>query len=630
MKRLQSFHLKEKYVKDIRKSIFSSIYSTVYAPVLKTIQEHLPLRNDSTDIIKTALIQGKIYFSNKKFYGEWNAKLSKAFRDLNGRYDTKDNTWIVDNIPYDLQIAIGDADIMFRNIVSSIGGIDFYFEPVAITAYDKTADIMRKELWLTLFGISLIEPREIKTEPYINELNEAISRYTQEEIERLLTFVNLGNETLQDIKKSNNNLTEIYNYIEDRIEASKRKADFLAKNETNRMVNEYKMEEYKTNGITQYIWRSMEDAKVRPYHAALNGQVIDYDNPPVQDKYGNRAHAGQWYNCLRGDSVITTAFKHYRLFRRKYRGVMTELVLPLGTLKVTPNHPILTDRGWVKAELLNVGDKIAKCNSIFNPISIGEVNPNYTKTTIDEFFSFYFKLFGCEVSRTTELDFHGDTSIDNQVDVISVKSKLGSYLKSDFTQSSLQDFFTETNEFFNDIFLASDSTFSKAFPVQGFISNDLMSLCDKVFSFFFSSEFHSIKHSFRAISWLDSLLDKSIGYNSTTDREFFCKLFNTPSLTIKTYQFIVWDLFYSMIYRFIPEIFKSFSNPLCFTASELSNFSNRQSALIEFDTIQDKFISVFEGHIYNLENSNNWYYTENYITKNCRCKQIPIYKNDKT
>ena len=297
MKRLQSFHLKEKYVKDIRKSIFSSIYKSVYAPVLKTIQEHLPLRNDSTDVIKTALIQGKIYFSNKKFYGEWNAKLSKAFRDLNGRYDTKDNTWTVDNIPYDLQIAIGDADIMFRNIVSSIGGIDFELNPIPMTAYDKTADTMRKDFLLTLLGVNLVIPREIETKPYIDELNEAISNYTQEEIERLLTFVNLGNETLQDIKKSNNNLTEIYNYIEDRIEASKRKADFLAKNETNRMVNEYKMEEYKTNGITQYIWRSMEDAKVRPYHAALNGQIIDYDNPPVQDKYGNRAHAGQWYNC---------------------------------------------------------------------------------------------------------------------------------------------------------------------------------------------------------------------------------------------------------------------------------------------------------------------------------------------
>ena len=296
MKRLQSFHLKEKYVKDIRKSIFSSIYKSVYAPVIKTIQEHLPVRNN-VDVIKQALLSGKVQFSNNKFYGECNAKLSRAFRDLNGRYDTKDNTWTVDNIPYDLQIAIGDADIMFRNIVNSIGRIDFYLEPVANTAYDKTADTMRKDFLLTLLGVNLVMPREIETKPYINELNEAISKYTQEEIERLLTFVNLGNETLQGIKKSNNNLTEIYNYIEDRIEASKRKADFLAKNETNRMVNEYKMEEYKTNGITQYIWRSMEDSKVRPYHAALNGQIIDYDNPPVQDKYGNRAHAGQWYNC---------------------------------------------------------------------------------------------------------------------------------------------------------------------------------------------------------------------------------------------------------------------------------------------------------------------------------------------
>ena len=296
MKKLQSFHLKEKYVKDIRKSIFSSIYKSVYAPVLKTIQEHIPLRND-VDVIKQALLSGKVQYSNGKFYGEWNARLSKAFRDLNGRYDSRDNTWVVDIIPYDLQIAIGDADNMFRNIVSSIGAIDFELNPIPVTAYDSTAEVLQKDFLLSLLGISLIMPKEIDTEPYIEELNEAVSRYYQEEIDRLLSFIAIGKETLQDIKKRNNNLTEIYNYIEERIEASKRKADFLAKNETNRMVNEYKMEEYKTYGITQYIWRTMEDEKVRPYHAALNGQVIDYDDPPIQDKYGNRAHAGQYYNC---------------------------------------------------------------------------------------------------------------------------------------------------------------------------------------------------------------------------------------------------------------------------------------------------------------------------------------------
>lgn len=296
MKRLKSFHLKEKYTKDIKKEIFQSIYSTVFVPVLKTIQAHIPLTND-VNVIRQALLTGKVQYSNGKFYGEWSAKLSKAFRDLNGKYNSRDNTWSLDNIPYDLQIAIGDADNMFRNIVSGIGGIDFELNPISPTAYDKTAETMRKEFWLTLAGAILIIPRDIATTPYINELNESIARYTEEEITKLLTFINLGEESLRDVKKSNKNLTEIYNYIEKRVEAAKRKADFLAKNETNRMVNEYKREEYQTYGITQYIWRTMEDSRVRPYHASLNGKIIDYDNPPIQDEYGNRAHAGEYYNC---------------------------------------------------------------------------------------------------------------------------------------------------------------------------------------------------------------------------------------------------------------------------------------------------------------------------------------------
>ena len=297
MKKLQSFHLKEKYVKDIKKQIFKSIYDCIYAPVLHILQAHLSLRNANTDVIKQALLTGKVQYSNGKFYGEWTAKLSKAFRDLNGTYDSKDNTWVVDVIPYDLQLAIADAEIMYRNILEGIGGIDFELEPVPLTAYDKTAEVMKKDLWLTLMGVSLIMPRDIETKPYIDELNQAIARYTEEEIDRLLTFINLGEEDLRHVTKRNNTLTEIYNYIDERIEASKRKVDFLAKNETNRMVNEYKMEEYQTHGIYQYIWQTKEDDKVRPYHAALNGKIIDYDDPPIQDEYGNRAHAGMWYGC---------------------------------------------------------------------------------------------------------------------------------------------------------------------------------------------------------------------------------------------------------------------------------------------------------------------------------------------
>lgn len=49
-------------------------------------------------------------------------------------------------------------------------------------------------------------------------------------------------------------------------------------------------------GSEGYIWRTAEDGRVRPSHAALNGRFIRWDDPPLVDgKY--RAHAGQIFNC---------------------------------------------------------------------------------------------------------------------------------------------------------------------------------------------------------------------------------------------------------------------------------------------------------------------------------------------
>lgn len=57
-------------------------------------------------------------------------------------------------------------------------------------------------------------------------------------------------------------------------------------------------------GSEGYIWRSAEDADVRNVdgnpvgsHRLLNGKYIRWDDPPVASTSGERAHAGQIYNC---------------------------------------------------------------------------------------------------------------------------------------------------------------------------------------------------------------------------------------------------------------------------------------------------------------------------------------------
>lgn len=46
-----------------------------------------------------------------------------------------------------------------------------------------------------------------------------------------------------------------------------------------------------------YWWRTSRDSDVRPMHKKLEGKFIRWDDPPVVDSNGYRAHAGMSANC---------------------------------------------------------------------------------------------------------------------------------------------------------------------------------------------------------------------------------------------------------------------------------------------------------------------------------------------
>lgn len=49
-------------------------------------------------------------------------------------------------------------------------------------------------------------------------------------------------------------------------------------------------------GVTSYIWHTSEDGDVRDSHADMDGEIIDYANPPMLSD-GMQGHAGEFPNC---------------------------------------------------------------------------------------------------------------------------------------------------------------------------------------------------------------------------------------------------------------------------------------------------------------------------------------------
>lgn len=89
--------------------------------------------------------------------------------------------------------------------------------------------------------------------------------------------------------------TEIVPEIRRGGEVSVSRANLIARTETGRVVSNVTQARAESVGSTQFIWRTMGDAQVRPSHRAVNGKVFDWNLPPTLD--GLTGNPGTVPNC---------------------------------------------------------------------------------------------------------------------------------------------------------------------------------------------------------------------------------------------------------------------------------------------------------------------------------------------
>lgn len=91
---------------------------------------------------------------------------------------------------------------------------------------------------------------------------------------------------------------EIARELQEATGATKARADLIARDQVLSLNAQVTRDRHEAAGITRYTWSASRDVRVRRRHKELDGEVIDYDDPPVVDeRTGRRAHAGQDYRC---------------------------------------------------------------------------------------------------------------------------------------------------------------------------------------------------------------------------------------------------------------------------------------------------------------------------------------------
>lgn len=148
--------------------------------------------------------------------------------------------------------------------------------------------------------------------------------------------------------------------------------------------------------------------------------------------------------CFTGDVRIETPSPVQIGYRRRYEGELIRLRTSGGrVLTGTPNHPILTENGWVALGLLKEGDHLI-CRTSRQGVSVGDSEINNPPPAFEELFESLCEFGDVKRVVGSSVDFHGDGE-DCDVDVVGADGLLRDGIESTVDEQLNQVGFVPTD-----------------------------------------------------------------------------------------------------------------------------------------------------------------------------------------
>jgi len=167
-------------------------------------------------------------------------------------------------IEEDLEAAAGDVSKFSKNQLRKLVGISIYDADVGVAAQIDNFIAINTSRIKSLVGEELLDLRDLLSQPRT-----------------------LGTIHVSELKKQ----------IMATVDVTKSKAALLARDQTLTLNAQITRTRQQNVGITEYVWTTSGDERVRDAHAELDGTVNRWDDPPVSSEDGRRNHPGEDYQC---------------------------------------------------------------------------------------------------------------------------------------------------------------------------------------------------------------------------------------------------------------------------------------------------------------------------------------------
>jgi SPP1 gp7 family putative phage head morphogenesis protein len=298
------------YTDLVARELVAFVSETIFDPLFDLLRaDNLRVNeNKEHSAVWDALIAGTLWYAAGVFTGKFNAAVSRELRAMGARSTSAGFALPLDEVPIVLrgvismtavnskalhETILSTLDAMQEHIGEAPTGLDF-----AETVDSITEDLQEQLVQSVSAEASLPPPSEIPVdlteslnEGLTGEASRAIQGFSLEQIQSLRAKIRAN---LQDTGRTD----RLVKVIEAEFGVSKRRARFIAENETSRMVSDFRRVRYESLGATEYLWDTSHDEKVRTDHRMLDGRKFSWSNPPVADTAtGFRGHPGEAANC---------------------------------------------------------------------------------------------------------------------------------------------------------------------------------------------------------------------------------------------------------------------------------------------------------------------------------------------
>lgn len=246
----------------------------------------------------------------------------------------------------------------------------------------------------------------IRSQPFqgrlLKEYFEALDAATYARVRDAIRLGVAQGETMAQIAQRIRQATQI----------SRRGAELVTRTAVSHVSNVARQATYEDNDdvISGVQWVATLDTRTSDLCKGLDGKVFPIDKGPRPP-----AH----FRCLPGGTLVSARHRITSVFKRWYEGEIVVIRTAAGKeLSSTPNHPILTDGGWIASGLLNVGSNVV-CDGGDEAVRAAGVHDKHMPARIEEIAQAFIQ--SCEMGAmpmpVAAEDFHGD-GIDGDIGIV--------------------------------------------------------------------------------------------------------------------------------------------------------------------------------------------------------------------